>query len=54
MDCIYGLLAGKTTKAIAREHHLSVRTVENYINNLKVKFNCYKKNQLLVRLKSLS
>jgi len=54
MDCITGILNGKTAKEISRENHLSVRTVENYINAIKVKFECYKKNQLIEKLKTLS
>jgi DNA-binding CsgD family transcriptional regulator len=53
MDCIIGILDGKTAKEIARDNNLSVRTVENYINTIKMKFGCYKKNELIKKLKSL-
>jgi DNA-binding CsgD family transcriptional regulator len=54
MDCIFGILDGKTAKDISREHNLSVRTIENYISNLKIKLSCDKKNELIKKLKNLS
>lgn len=53
MDCIFGILDGKTAKDISQEHNLSVRTVENYINTLKIKLDCDKKNELIKKLKEL-
>lgn len=44
------LLLGKLNKQIAFELNLSVRTVESYLINLKNKFGCSSKNQLLQRL----
>lgn len=42
-ECLRYLVHGKTAKGIANQMNLSTRTVENYINNIKLKFRvCYK------------
>jgi DNA-binding CsgD family transcriptional regulator len=53
MDCIVGILDGKTAKDISLDLNLSVRTVENYLNNIKFKLGCSKKNDLIKKLKEL-
>lgn len=40
VQCIKYLHQGYTTKQIARELNLSPRTVEEYINNIKIKLGC--------------
>lgn len=45
--CLFHLLRGKTAKEIANLLSLSKRTVEFYLNNLKIKFNCLNRNQLI-------
>ena len=37
LECFFHIIQGKTTKQIARELHLSPRTVESYIDNMKLK-----------------
>ena len=51
-DCLIHLIHGKTTKEIARILDLSTRTVESYIETLKIKLNCYSKAQLIDKLQS--
>lgn len=46
-DCLRVLREGKTIKEIARDMGLSPRTVEFYLKNLKVKFGCKSKTELL-------
>ena len=46
-DCLKVLQEGKTIKEIARDMQLSPRTVEFYLKNLKVKFGCKSKTELL-------
>ncbi len=47
MECVQHLMAGKSTKEIAKFLTLSPRTVEFYINNIKRKAQCKKMCQLL-------
>lgn len=51
VDCIAGLILGKNAKHISKDLNLSIRTIENYIYNLKIKFNCYSKTDLIQKLK---
>ena len=41
------LCRGLTTKQIARRLKLSPRTVETYIDRVKIKYNCHNKAELL-------
>ncbi len=45
--CLFFILRGKTMKEIAAVLNISTRTVEDYINILKDKLNCYSKSQLI-------
>ena len=46
-ECLTLLMRGKTAKEVAVSLNLSIRTIESYLNNLKYKFNCLSKSQLL-------
>ncbi|OGT29789.1 MAG: hypothetical protein A3E87_05505 [Gammaproteobacteria bacterium RIFCSPHIGHO2_12_FULL_35_23] len=46
-ECLFFILRGKTIKGIAKILNLSARTVECYIEQLKLKFNCHTKSQLI-------
>ena len=45
--CLYYLLAGYPNKKIARLLAISPRTVEKYIDSLKIKFNCHRKYDII-------
>lgn len=47
VDCLVVLSTGCTVKFAARELNLSHRTVEFYLKNLKAKFGCATKGELL-------
>lgn len=49
---LYYLLQGKTTKEIANLLHLSPRTVEEYLNHVKLKLDCPKKSVLLSQIQT--
>lgn len=53
MDCIDLLLKGQTYRQIAGRLHLSSRTVESYIENLKVKTGASTKSELVELLMEL-
>lgn len=46
MDCIERFLEGKTAKQIAKNLHLSNRTIEGYLEEIKSKFGCHTKSEL--------
>ena len=46
-ECLRHLLHGKTCKGIANILEISAKTVEYYLAQLKQKFNCYSKAELI-------
>lgn len=50
IDCARLLLSGKTSKEIALSLNISYRTVESYINTIKIKLNCRNKTELILKL----
>ena len=52
-DCAKFLLKGHRIKEIAALIHLSPRTVETHINNLKIKLNCRDKVELIIKLTNI-
>jgi len=46
-QCLFFLLYGKTAKAIANILKISPRTVETHIDNMKIKFGCRSKSELI-------
>ncbi len=50
MECIYLLIRGKTSKMIAKELNLSYRTVEHYLENIKIKLNVSTKAALVEKI----
>jgi LuxR family quorum-sensing system transcriptional regulator SolR len=53
MACIIGLLEGKSAKGISEQLDLSIRTIENYIEQLKIKLNCSRKEEVIYKLQGL-
>jgi len=51
LDCAKLLVNGGRIKEIAAAIHLSPRTVETHLNNLKIKLNCRDKVELIIKLK---
>lgn len=49
-ECLHYLIHGMTIKQIAKILGLSPRTVESYLENLKVKFNCHTKFDLISKV----
>ena len=47
LECLFFLVRGKTSKNIARILNLSSRTIEGYINDIKLKMHCSSKNQII-------
>ncbi len=52
-ECLFYTLRGKSAKAIANQLDLSPKTVEFYLEQLKHKFNCINKSQLIEKAISL-
>lgn len=48
-DCLYYFLRGASIKDIAKQLKISPRTVEVYIQNIKDKLHCSKKNKLIAK-----
>jgi len=48
-ECLVNLRKGLTTKEIARVLQLSPRTIEFYIENIKKKFSCTKRTELIAK-----
>lgn len=46
-QCLFYVLRGKTNKHIAKILQLSNRTIESYLDNLKIKMNCSNKAELI-------
>lgn len=49
-ECIFYLVRGKTTREISERLKLSPKTVEHYIDAIKMKFKCSNKYELIVKL----
>ena len=49
-DCLYYLIKGMTMKQIARALHLSPRTVEHYLDAIKIKLNCDYRSELIEKV----
>jgi DNA-binding CsgD family transcriptional regulator len=53
LDCAKLLIKGCRIKEIAKIINLSPRTVETHINNLKIKFDCRDKIELIIKLRDM-
>jgi DNA-binding CsgD family transcriptional regulator len=49
IECLFFTLRGMTAKQIGEKICLSKRTIEAYIENIKNKFGCHSKSELLIR-----
>jgi len=49
-ECLYHLVMGLSIKQIAIRLSLSARTVEHYLETVKVKLNCYTRCQLIAKV----
>lgn len=49
MECLFYLVRGMSAKQIARKLNLSNRTVEDYLENLKLKFDCTHRSDLVIK-----
>ena len=47
LDCVFYLIRGNSSKQIAKNLFLSPRTVESYIQNIKDKWQCDSKQQVI-------
>lgn len=45
-ECLVAILEGKTAKGTARDLGISPKSVESYVDNVKMKFDCYTRKQL--------
>lgn len=46
-ECLFYLIRGKTAKTIGDRLHLSPRTIESHIEDIKIKLNCHSKQELI-------
>lgn len=53
MECCALLMRGKTAREISLLLNLSARTVEYYINIIKIKLDCKNKTELVLKLSKL-
>ncbi len=53
LECLFFILRGRSAKQIGEYIHLSKRTIEFYIENIKNKFGCHSKSELLVQAVSM-
>ena len=51
-ECLSLMLTEQTAKRIAEKLNLSVRTVETHINNIREKFQCANKTELIIKITS--
>ena len=47
-ECLFFIVSGKTASHTADKLFLSVRTVEKHIENIKIKFSCHTKSELIL------
>lgn len=47
--CLFFLVRGNTAKLIAKKMNISFRTVESYLENIKIKLNCKNKSELIAK-----
>lgn len=52
-ECLFYLLRGRSNKEIAYMMGISIRTVEEHINAIKMSFGCFSKNQIHEKAQSL-
>ena len=52
-ETLYYMVLGKSTKQIAYMLSVSPRTIEKYIENIKLKLNCRKALELITRIKNI-
>jgi DNA-binding CsgD family transcriptional regulator len=50
IDCLKYYVKGKTATQIAENLKLSKRTIEHYLESIKMKFNCERKSELIAKL----
>lgn len=48
-DCLYYLVYGMTIKEIAKTLDLAPKTVEHYLDAVKIKLNCYSRSELIAK-----
>lgn len=53
LECLQWIIDGLTAKQIARQMHISYRTVEAYVQSLKNKMKCHSKIQLISKVLKL-
>jgi DNA-binding CsgD family transcriptional regulator len=49
MDCLFWLVKGFSIKQISTQLHLSSRTIEHYLENIKLKLNCRVRSELIAK-----